>query len=52
MGGYAGLLTRVTHTSRDRAFVTRDELALLIESEPQSDKPEIVAAVDQLNANA
>ena len=51
VGGYAGLLTRVTHTSRDRAFVTRDELALLIESEPQSDKPEISADEREMIAN-
>ena len=30
VGGYAALLTRVTKTDRKKAFVTRDELALLI----------------------
>jgi magnesium and cobalt exporter, CNNM family len=51
VGGYAGLLTRITHTARDRAFVTRDELALLIESEPQTDKPEISADEREMIAN-
>jgi CBS domain containing-hemolysin-like protein len=43
IGGYAGLLTRITGTDRANAFVTRDELAMLIESEPETDKPEITA---------
>jgi putative hemolysin len=43
VGGYAGLLTRVTGSDRSNAFVTRDELAMLIESEPETDKPEITA---------
>ena len=43
VGGYAALLTRVTKTERRKAFVTRDELAMLIESEPTTDKPEISA---------
>jgi CBS domain containing-hemolysin-like protein len=43
IGGYASLLTRVTGTDRAKAFVTRDELAMLIESEPETDKPEITA---------
>ena len=51
VGGYAALLTRITHTDRDKAFVTRDELALLIESEPQSDKPEISADEREMIAN-
>ena len=34
VGGFAAALTRVTRTDREKAFVTRDELALLIESEP------------------
>jgi putative hemolysin len=51
VGGYAGLLTSVTKTQRDRAFVTRDELELLIESEPQTDKPEISAEEREMIAN-
>jgi len=43
IGAYAGLLTRITGTDRANAFVTRDELAMLIESEPETDKPEITA---------
>jgi putative hemolysin len=51
VGGYAGLLTSVTKTDRDRAFVTRDELELLIESEPQTDKPEISADEREMIGN-
>ncbi len=51
VGGYAALLTRITRTDREKAFVTRDELALLIESEPQSDKPEISADEREMIAN-
>jgi CBS domain containing-hemolysin-like protein len=51
VGGYAALLTRVTRTDREKAFVTRDELALLIESEPQSDKPDISADEREMIAN-
>jgi magnesium and cobalt exporter, CNNM family len=51
VGGYASLLTRVTRTEREQAFVTRDELALLIESEPQTDKPEISADEREMIAN-
>ncbi len=51
VGGYAALLTRVTRTDRKKAFVTRDELALLIESEPQTDKPEISADEREMIAN-
>jgi CBS domain containing-hemolysin-like protein len=43
VGGYAGLLTRLTRTERKHAFVTRDELAMLIETAPETDKPEITA---------
>ena len=51
VGGYASLLTRVTRTDRKKAFVTRDELALLIESEPQTDKPEIGSDEREMIAN-
>jgi putative hemolysin len=43
IGGYARLLTRITGGDRHNAFVTRDELAMLIESDPETDKPEITA---------
>jgi CBS domain containing-hemolysin-like protein len=44
-------LTKVTRTDRKKAFVTRDELALLIESEPTTDKPEISADEREMIAN-
>jgi CBS domain containing-hemolysin-like protein len=51
VGGFAALLTKLARTDRKKAFVTRDELALLIESEPQSDKPEISAEEREMIAN-
>jgi hypothetical protein len=51
VGGFATLLTRLTRTDRKKAFVTRDELALLIESEPETDKPEIGADEREMIAN-
>ena len=51
VGGFAHLLTKVARTDRKKAFVTRDELALLIESEPQTDKPEISADEREMIAN-
>ena len=51
VGGYASLLTRVTRIDRKKAFVTRDELALLIESEPETDKPEIGSDEREMIAN-
>jgi CBS domain containing-hemolysin-like protein len=51
VGGFAAGLTRVTRTDRKKAFVTRDELALLIESEPVGDKPEISADEREMIAN-
>ncbi len=51
VGGFAAALTRITRTDRKKAFVTRDELALLIESEPVGDKPEISADEREMIAN-
>ena len=51
VGGYASLLTKLTRTDRKKAFVTRDELALLIESEPETDKPEIGSDEREMIAN-
>jgi magnesium and cobalt exporter, CNNM family len=51
VGAFAAAVTRVTHTDRKKAFVTRDELALLIESEPETDKPEISADEREMIAN-
>jgi magnesium and cobalt exporter, CNNM family len=50
-GGYASLLTRITGSDRKNAFVTRDELAMLIESEPETDRPEISADERAMIAN-
>jgi len=51
VGGFASALTKLVRTERGKAFVTRDELALLIESEPQTDKPEISADEREMIAN-
>lgn len=51
VGGYASLLTKVTRMDRKKAFVTRDELALLIESDPETDKPEIGSDEREMIAN-
>jgi CBS domain containing-hemolysin-like protein len=51
VGGYAGLLTRLTGSDRKTAFVTRDELATLIESDPETDRPEITADERAMIAN-
>lgn len=51
IGGYATALTRLVRTDRKKAFVTRDELALLIESEPETDKPQISADEREMIAN-
>ncbi|MEZ4359516.1 MAG: hemolysin family protein [Kofleriaceae bacterium] len=51
IGGFATAVTRVARTDRKKAFVTRDELALLIESEPETDKPQITADEREMIAN-
>jgi CBS domain containing-hemolysin-like protein len=51
VGAFASIVTRLTRTDRKKAFVTRDELALLIESEPETDKPEIGADEREMIAN-
>ena len=51
VGAFAAALTKVVRTAREKAFVTRDELALLIESEPVTDKPEISAEEREMIAN-
>jgi len=50
-GGYAGLLTRLTRSDGKNAFVTRDELAMLIERAPETDRPEISADERAMIAN-
>ena len=47
----AGATARVLGTDKKRAFITRDELALLIESEPDTDKPGISADEREMIAN-
>jgi CBS domain containing-hemolysin-like protein len=51
VGGYAALLTKITRTDRKRAFVTRDELAMLLETDPETDKPKISADEREMIAN-
>jgi putative hemolysin len=51
VGGYASLLTRLTGIQGKNAFVTRDELAMLIESDPETDRPEISADEREMIAN-
>jgi putative hemolysin len=51
VGGFAAALTRIMRTDRKKAFVTRDELAMLIETEPVSEKPEITADEREMIAN-
>ena len=46
-----GATARVFGTDKKRAFITRDELALLIESEPDTDKPGITADEREMIAN-
>jgi putative hemolysin len=51
VSGFAGAMTRLVGTDRKKVFVTRDELAMLIESEPESDKPGITADEREMIAN-
>ena len=51
VSGMAGATARVFGTDKKRAFITRDELALLIESEPDTDKPGISADEREMIAN-
>ncbi len=51
VSGFASLMTRLLGTDRRRTFVTRDELTLLIESDPETDKPDISADEREMIAN-
>jgi CBS domain containing-hemolysin-like protein len=51
VGAFAGVITKAARSDRKKAFVTRDELALLIESEPTTDKPDIGADEREMIAN-
>lgn len=49
--GYATALARVAKIESEKSFVTRDDLSLLIESEPETDKPQISADEREMIAN-
>jgi len=51
VSGFAAAMTRLARTDRRKAFVTRDELAMLIETEPETDKPDISADEREMIAN-
>ncbi len=51
VGGYAKVLATLTASDERGAFVTRDELALLIETEPQSAQPSITPEQREMIAN-
>ena len=51
VSGFAAMMTRLVGTDRKKAFVTRDELAVLIESEPETDRPQISADEREMIAN-
>ena len=51
VSGFAAAMTRLTRTDRKKAFVTRDELSLMIEAEPETDKPQISADQREMIAN-
>ncbi|HVV84567.1 MAG TPA: hemolysin family protein [Kofleriaceae bacterium] len=51
LSGVAGATARVFGTDKKRAFITRDELTLLIESDPTTDKPGITADEREMIAN-
>jgi CBS domain containing-hemolysin-like protein len=51
VGGFASAMTRLAGTETRKAFVTRDELSMLIESEPETDKPDISAEEREMIAN-
>ena len=51
VSGFATALTRLWGLDRRRSFVSRDELALLIESDPETDKPDIEADERAMIAN-
>jgi CBS domain containing-hemolysin-like protein len=51
VGAVAGAATRLAGTDKKKAFITRDELALMIETEPASDKSGITADEREMIAN-
>jgi putative hemolysin len=51
ISAFASAVTRLAQVETRQAFVTRDELAMLIESEPETDKPQITADEREMIAN-
>ncbi len=51
VSAFAGAVTRLAGTDKKKAFITRDELALIIESEPAGDKSGITADEREMIAN-
>jgi len=51
VSGFAAAMTRLARTDRKKAFVTRDELSMMIESEPETDRPQITADEREMIAN-
>jgi putative hemolysin len=51
VSGFASAMTRLARTDRKKAFVTRDELSMMIESEPETDRPQISADEREMIAN-
>jgi CBS domain containing-hemolysin-like protein len=51
VSGFAGAMTRLARTDRKKAFVSRDDLSMMIESEPETDRPQISADERDMIAN-
>jgi len=51
VSAFASAAHRLAGTDKKKAFITRDELALLIESEPDTDRPGITADEREMIAN-
>ncbi len=51
VSAFAGAATRLAGTDKKKAFITRDELAMMIESEPAGDKSGITADEREMIAN-
>jgi CBS domain containing-hemolysin-like protein len=51
VAGFAAAMTRLAGTDRKKAFVTRDELSIMIETEPETDKPQITSEQREMIAN-
>lgn len=51
MSGFAGAITRLLGTDRGRAFITREELTMLVESEHQVSGSDITAVEREMIAN-